>query len=972
MKTLIKVSFVLLALMSVVLTSCKKDYPEPPIQVLPIGTVYSIDDILNMESGTVFNQDASVYGVITADEVSGNLYKAAFLQDRASGKAIELYLDATSGVRIGDSIRVYLKDVTYSMYNGLPQLTGFEADGHIVILANNVPIEPVETTIANVVAGKHLGQLIRLNNVMFPDEGTFAEPSGYGNRTLVDPANLSQSVIVRTSNYANFAKDSLPHGVGNLIAIATVYNTTWQLLLRSATELEFEGYSPSGEDGVMGLPYYQSFASDFGTYTPVNVLGDQEWVINYNTATMTGFANNTNYPNEDWLISMPVTLEEVSSASMTVTYIARYFNNLDNDVTIQVSTDYESGDPNTATWTQVPTSWVSGTNWTDFSSNTIDLTQFVGNKVVVAVKYVSDAKAGTFEVQSIFVQEGNGPTPPPGPTPGGDVQNMPYSQSFETEFGIYTTFDVSGPQSWMIDYHTAKMTGYSGGSHANEDWLLSSPVAVTGVDHAKVSVNYSAQYQSSNANDVTLMVSSDYVFGSDPSTATWTTMSSTYPNTSSFNDFQTVETSLDNFIGQNVTVAIRYTSTDSQSRTIEVKSITVQEGTAGGGPTPPPGPDPSGELQEMPYSQSFETEFGTYTTFDVSGPQSWMIDYHTAKMTGYAGGSHANEDWLLSSPVAVTGVDHAKVAVNYCAQYQSSNANDVTLMVSSDYVFGKDPSTATWTTMSSTYPNTSSFDDFKTVETSLDNFIGQNITVAIRYTSTDQQSRTIEVKTITVQEGIASGDNPEPPIPGPGEGSGTADDPYNVASGIALQSEEPIAWVSGYIVGSVKSGVTAVTSNDHVLWEAPFELATNVVIADDPDCRNISQCIFVNLPAGKPLRDQVNLLNNPDNLGHRLSVLGKLRAYFKQAGLRDSNGTVDDFVLEGYVPPTPPDPQGLFSESFMLDQGPFTIQDVVKPEGLNYVWAHNAGYQCMKASSFVNDVAYATESWLVSPTITLP
>ena len=85
--------------------ACKKEYPEPPIQDLPIGTVYTIDEILAMEPGTVFTDDASVYGIITADEVSGNLYKAAFMQDRATGAAIELYLTAVSGARIGDPAR---------------------------------------------------------------------------------------------------------------------------------------------------------------------------------------------------------------------------------------------------------------------------------------------------------------------------------------------------------------------------------------------------------------------------------------------------------------------------------------------------------------------------------------------------------------------------------------------------------------------------------------------------------------------------------------------------------------------------------------------------------------------------------------------------------------------------------------------------------------------------------------------------
>ena len=789
-------AFLFLALVGMMFTSCKKDYPEPPIQDLPVGTIYTIEDILGMEPGTVFTEDASVYGIITADEQSGNLYKSAYMQDRATGAALELHLNAVSGVRIGDSIRVYLKDVTYSLYNNLPQLSNFEADGHIVILANDKPIEPAKTTIAEINQGKHLAGLVRLENVRFTEQNTFADPTTYGNRTLADPTDYSQTVIVRTSNYANFANDSLPQGTGNLVAIAAVYGSTWQLYIRSAKELEFDGYVPGGDED---LPYYQDFASSFGTYTTYDVLGDQHWEIDYNTAKMTGYANNTNYSNEDWLISKRFSLENVTSASMTMTYIARYFNNLDSDIAILVSPDYTGGAPASASWTQVPASWTSGSDWSTFASTTIDLSQFVGQKVNVAVRYQSDdVKAGTIEVQSILIQEGSGPTPPPGPNPGGEVQSMPYTQSFDSEFGTYMTYDVLGPQSWEIDFHTAKMTGHIGGNpgenYANEDWLISSPVAITGVDDAKMTMSYIGRYFTSINEEVTVWASSNYTWGSDPSTASWTQIPATLVEGSNWNDFITAELSLTEYVGQTVTVAVKYTSTESKAGTMEIQSITIEEGS---GVTPP-----------------------------------------------------------------------------------------------------------------------------------------------------------------------------TPPTPGQGEGSGTADDPYNVAAGISQQSNEPIAWVHGYIVGAVKSGLSSVTSNADINWSAPFDLATNVVIADDASCHEISQCIIVNLPAGKPLRTQVNLMDNPDNLGKHLAVNGKLRKYFNQAGLRDSGGTEADFVLEGGVTPPPTPGTTIFSETFASGQGEFTIQDVVLPDELTYVWQHDSNYSCMKASAYVGQ-AYAAVSWLVSPVIDL-
>lgn len=789
-------SFLLVFLAGLLFGSCKKEYDVPPIQELPVGVVFTIDSILSMEPGTVFNEDASVYGIITGDEVSGNLYKAAFMQDPETGSAIELYMNATSGVRIGDKVRIYLKDITYTKYNNLPQLADFEPDGHIVIMENEQYIEPLKTTIAEISnGGIKPGQLIRLENVMFTEKTTFAESSTYGNRTLVDPSNLSQSLIVRTSNYANFANDSLPQGTGSLVAIASLYNTTWQLLIRSAKELEFDGFNPGGGEGnVQTLPYYQSFASSFGSYDVYDVNGAQTWTIDYSTAKMTGYENSVNYANEDWLISAPVSFEGVANVTMTMTYIARYFENLNSDITVQVSTDYVEGNPNDAVWTPVEANWTSGSDWSTFASSDLDLSQFAGQTVRVAVKYLStDTKAGTIEVQSIVMQEGQGGN------------------------------------------------GGNGGGDA-------------------------------------------------------------------------------------------------------------------------------GELQQMPYCQTFDTEFGTYMTYDVAGAQSFVIDYSTAKMTGYENSAnYANEDWLISSPVAIAGVNEAKLTMSYIARYFNDLNSDVTIQVSNDYQWGSDPTTASWTQAPATWISGSDWTTFANTEVSLTQFVGQTVTIAVKYLSTDTKAGTLEVKSITVEEGEAGGDTPPTP-PGPGTGSGTATDPYNVSSGIGLQGQELVAWVQGYIVGAVKSGNSSVSSNNDINWSAPFDLATNVLIADDPTCNDVANCIIVNLPSGKPLRTEVNLMDHPDNLGKMLAVNGKLRTYFGQAGLRDSGGTANDFALEGGA--TPPPVDGIFSETFENGQGAFAIHDIVLPEELTYVWSYASSYRCMKASAFVGQ-AYASESWLVSPAIDL-
>ena len=478
-----------------------------------------------------------------------------------------------------------------------------------------------------------------------------------------------------------------------------------------------------------------------------------------------------------------------------------------------------------------------------------------------------------------------------------------------------------------------------------------------------MTISYIARYFNNISDDVTIWASLDYDCSLGPMNAAWIQLPQTMTEASNWNDFLSTEIALTEYVGQTVTFGVKYTSTDGKAGTIEIQSICIEEGTAGGGVTPP---GPGVEVQTLPYHQSFATEFGTYMPYDVRGAQFWEIDYNTAKMTGYVSGSYyENEDWLISSPVAITGVSDAKMTLVYIGRYFNNINDEVTVWASTDYTWGDDPTNATWIQVAASLTEASNWNDFVTTEIALTEYVSQTVTFAVKYTSTDSKAGTIEIQSITIEEGSAGG-GPTPP--GPGMGSGTADDPYNVAAGIGLQSEEPVAWVHGYIVGAVKAGLTSVSCNDDINWSAPFDLATNVLIADDASCHEISQCIIVNLPAGKPLRTIVNLVDHPENLGKQLSVLGKLRRYFGQAGLRDSNGTEADFVLDGATPPNPG--TEIFSETFATGQGGFTIQDVVLPSELSYVWQHAPSYSCMKASAYVGQ-AFNAESWLVSPVIDL-
>lgn len=737
-------TILLLAAVGMMFTACKKEYPEPPIQDLPIGTVYTISDILAMEPGTVFTEDASVYGIVTADEQSGNLYKAAFMQDRATGAAIQLYLNAVSGVRIGDSVRIYLKDVKFDMYHGLPQLSEFGPDGHIIILANNRPIQPEVTTLANVNSGQHLAQLIRLEGVTFVDqEGTFAPSTGYGEHYIQDA--FGNTAMVRTSNYANFANNPLPQGTGNLVAIASVYNTTWQLTLRSYYELEFDGMGPGpitpGE--VQSLPYTQLFSTGFGSYMSYSVIDDDHFwkpEPSYNCVAMTGHVQDADqqhyyYDNDDWLISSPVDLSGVTEAKMTMNYLGRYFNNINNDVTIWVSDNYTYGEDPTAAptqWTQLPANLVESSTWSDFKTIELSLTDFVGKTVTVAVRYISNAadnRAGTMEVQSIIIDEGSaggGPTPPtPGTLEGDGTRENPYTANDVILLGIETS---DGNKYWVKDY------------------------IVGAIDADN---NYTYEFSAATSVKTNLIISSN---------ASASTESECVPVQLPFGEVRDGLNLPDNS-GNFQQEVLLYGTLEAYFRKPSVKNVTYAEingNSYGTDPSDTPTPPDPGTTEYFNQTLTTQASFNTFSSYSVTGEQEWYFNTahpdYGAVMSGYDNTSFANEDWFISPVFDLSGSTSPILNFEHARGPQDSMNVGVeegyyTVWVTNDYTDGEDPNQERWVELPILNQPTVKWQFVSAGDLVIPaEFKTATCRIAFRYLSIDGASATWEVKNVVVKE----------------------------------------------------------------------------------------------------------------------------------------------------------------------------------------------------------------------------
>ena len=99
-------------------------------------------------------------------------------------------------------------------------------------------------------------------------------------------------------------------------------------------------------------------------------------------------------------------------------------------------------------------------------------------------------------------------------------------------------------------------------------------------------------------------------------------------------------------------------------------------------------------------------------------------------------------------------------------------------------------------------------------------------------------------------------------------------------------------------MGTIASEVENITSANDIEWGANATLAASVVIGQTRDTRDLNQCLVISLPQNSAIRDQVALLNHPENLGKKLTLLGRLQKYMGTYGVVDNAGTADTFVLE--------------------------------------------------------------------------
>jgi len=554
------------------INSCvKDDFDQPPVLNIPVGEQVTVSEIaaLAMTSAAPIKitEDQSMFGLVTMGEQSGNFYKQVVFEDATGGIMLE-FLGSTS-LMVGDSIQVNLNGARVYNYNNLPQIDSLDITHNVLKISAGNTFTPEEVSIPELKTFSYTGRVVKLNNVQFISSElgeTFADADALvtENKDLEDCDK--NTVLVRTSGYANFAGELLPEGNGSLIAFVGRYRDDIQLNIRSYNEIMMNGERCNGGGGggnpiepvesvneaFDGVADYTDVAID--GWTNILVSGDRLWqgkTFNTDKYVQASGYNSGLAEMETWLITPPVT---------------------------NISTKVLSFKSGIAYWehtTNVPLTVLR------VESGEVDLSAYSGN-AAIAFKYVgSDTESTSSLIDDVVITDGNGGG---GGGTGGTVDMINEDFSSQTNYediaiAGWVNVNVEGDRKWQgktFESETyAQATGYNSGLAAMETWLITPKI--TDIGSKSLSLKTAMAYWAHGSDSpLTVYVSEDYD-GENYATATWVEISVPMANEGSgdHNWVDSGEVSLSNFDGD-AAIAFVYVGSDTQSTSFRLDDIVVQ------------------------------------------------------------------------------------------------------------------------------------------------------------------------------------------------------------------------------------------------------------------------------------------------------------------------------------------------------------------------------------------------------------
>lgn len=733
------------------MTSCQDDFDSPAMNI-PVATIQPNTTIADVKAK--FWNDADNYidtirladngdhviiaGRVVSSDASGNIYKNLVIQDKTG--ALTLSINANSlynEYRIGQEIVIDLTDMYIGKYSTLQQmgfpdysaaygwqatfmpLEFFKDHAQLNGLPEPSKIDTLTLSIGDLGNGsaelqKYQSQLVRFNNVAFEEGGevTFCTAHKVNtNRTLKD-AN-GNTIIVRTSGYANFWSTRLPAGYGDVVGILSTYksggNIQWQLVLRSTGDLMNFG-NPTLPKGTEDNPYDVLEAIDMVN----NSTAKSAWYTGYIVG------------------SVKAGVETVSSASDIIWGTdAELANNL------VIGQTAESKSLDEVMFVTLP----QGSPLREYG-NLRDVPGNYGKQMWILATPGEELgmKAFTGNTGAVNTWRIEGVTVPGSETPGGPVaegdgsEAKPYNPTQVLAKGK----SVNEPGKWVSGY----IVGYVPDKY---------------LDGALFTV------PATSATNVLLATTPDE-----------TDYSKCVPVKLPAGNIRSALNLMDN-PGNHKKLCSVYGTLVAYFGVAGVKETSDCKIEGGGEtPTPPtPGDAVTSFTENFDGGTSFPTTVG-FTIAETSGNASWFIrkadannPTNCAEVTGYGSnktpGANGFVSWLISCPLNVDGMTSKVLTFKSKVGYSGNGTLEVYALSSAD------PGTATKTKLNATIPQpTGSWGDY--VESGNVSLAGLSGTVYIGFCYTAAQGSgytTYRVEDVVAgTAGTGGGGTPTPPVTG--------------------------------------------------------------------------------------------------------------------------------------------------------------------------------------------------------------